>query len=194
MIRDLSEAVERYAARVPALALGASAGMTSCAAAASLLRSGDEAASRGWPAAASCVVRPLRPWRMTARACERDSPASCVSQRSNSRSVGVPVREGPRLDVGDARLGQQREGDDGDLPQVDLGEAADAGLGVAAALHGAEADGEAVERAGAHEARAPRGRGRRRASAGPGRRGRGHPPQMLPDADRLGSGCAGTAS
>ena len=45
--------------------------------------------SRGWPAAASCMVRPLWPKRITALACERDSPASCVSQRSNSRSVGI---------------------------------------------------------------------------------------------------------
>ena len=56
-----------------------------------------------------------------------------------------------RLDVGDAGLGQQREGDDGDLPEVDLEQTADAGAGVTAALHGAEADRETIERTGAHQ-------------------------------------------
>src|SRR5690606_29199817 len=56
-----------------------------------------------------------------------------------------------RLDGADARLGQHREGDDGDFPEVDLEDAANAALGVGAGAHGAKADRQAVERALPHQ-------------------------------------------
>ena len=64
---------------------------------------------------------------MTARACGARQPSVLREPALEFSLCGWPVREGARLDVGDAGLGQQREGDDGDLPQVDLREAADAG-------------------------------------------------------------------
>jgi hypothetical protein len=73
-----------------------------------------------------------------------------------------------RLDVGDAGLGQQRESYDRDLPEVDLEEAADAAARVAATLHGAEADREAVQRAGAHQGEHLAGAGHLRHQAAPG--------------------------
>ena len=88
--------------------------------------------------------------------------------------------------MGDAGLGQQREGDDGNLPEIDFLQAAHAGARVAAALDGAEADGEAVERAGAHEGEHLAGARHLGHQAAAGEEAAGVFSQLVPDADRLG--------
>ncbi len=97
----------------------------------------------------ACASRPLGPRDHFAA---RNSGMTAAAQEARGLGDGFGQRPGPAcLDVGDAGLGQQREGDDRDLPEVDLQQPADAGLGVAAADQRAKADGEAVERAGAHQ-------------------------------------------
>ena len=56
-----------------------------------------------------------------------------------------------RFDGGNARVGLHREGDDGDFPEVDLADAADAGLGLLARADGTEADREPVDGTAADE-------------------------------------------
>ena len=69
--------------------------------------------------------------------------------------VGARPREGNRrggtpclLHGADARAREQREGDDGNLPEIDLVEFSDAALRIDTALDGAEADREAIDRTG----------------------------------------------
>ena len=64
--------------------------------------------------------------------------------------VGAVVRRGG-LDGAHGRAGEQREGDDGDFPQVDLVELADAAFGIDAALYSAKADRKAIDGAGAQQ-------------------------------------------
>ena len=67
-------------------------------------------------------------------------------------------------------------------------------LRVAAAADGAEADGEAVERAGAHEGEHLAGAGDLGHQAAADVEAAGVLRELIPHADRLGWGCAGTAS
>ena len=90
---------------------------------------------------------------ITVRASPRVSPASRVSQRSNSGSSAACAA----LHRLDARAGQHRKGHDRDLPEIGLQDAAHAALRVAPApCTVAKADRQPVERAGAHQRSAPR--------------------------------------
>ena len=66
----------------------------------------------------------------------------------HSRSARARARERPLLDGADARSREQREGDDRDLPEVDLIELADAGVRIEPAFDRAKADRQTVDGAG----------------------------------------------
>ncbi len=91
------------------------------------------------------------------------SPSTPLGPRSRKREARiaaeqplVPValrldRRARILDGAHARARQQREGDDGNFPQIELLDLADARARLDAPLHGLEADREPVDRARLHQ-------------------------------------------
>src|SRR5436190_14861150 len=82
-----------------------------------------------------------RPLPLGARACEQIA-------RMTAKQPLVLAWRGLGAD---ARTAEQREGDDGDLPQIDLDQLAHARCRIDARLRGAKADREPVDRAGAQQ-------------------------------------------